>query len=125
MRLSARWPTFAEPAGGDALMVALAGGYGIALVAWPTPVLIAFGVWWMSNTVAHTFIHRPFFHGGHANRAFALYLSMALGIPQALWRARHLAHHAGREPRVRWTPELAIQIAAILAMWAVLMVRAP
>jgi len=106
-------------------MVALAGGYGIALVAWPTPVLIAFGVWWISNTVAHNFIHRPFFHGGLANRAFALYLSMALGIPQSLWRERHLAHHAGREPRVRWTPELTIQIAAVLAVWAVLMVRAP
>ena len=127
MRQSARWPIFAaDPAAaGDALMVALAGGYGLLLVAWPTAALIALGVWWLSNTVAHNFIHRPFFQSGPANRAFALYLSVALGIPQALWRERHLAHHAGREPRVRWSGDLAVQIAAVLALWILLMVRAP
>ena len=126
MRQSARWPISAtEPAAGDALMVALAAGYGIALLRWPTPILIAFGVWWMSNTVAHNFIHRPFFDGRLSNRAFALYLSVALAVPQALWRERHLAHHAGREPRIRWTAELAIQVAAVLTLWAVLIGRAP
>jgi hypothetical protein len=87
--------------------------------------LIAFGVWWMSNTVAHNFIHRRFFEARLANRAFALYLSVTLGIPQALWRERHLAHHAGREPRLQWTPELAIQIAAVLTLWTTMAVRAP
>ena len=75
--------------------------------------LVAVGVWWTSNTIAHHFIHRPFFRTRAANHAFALSLSMVLGIPQALWRDRHLAHHAGREPRVQWTPELTIQIAGL------------
>jgi hypothetical protein len=79
----------------------------------------------MSNTVAHNFIHRPFFQARFANRAFALYLSVALGIPQALWRDRHLAHHAGREPRLRWTPDLAVQATAVLTLWLMMALRAP
>src|SRR6187399_440497 len=121
MRQSARWLTSAtERVAGDALMVALAAGYGLALLAWPTSPLIAFGVWWMSNTVAHNVIHRPFFQTRLANRVFAFYLSVALGIPQALWRDQHLAHHAGREPRVKWTPELTLQVAAVLTLWTVM-----
>jgi Fatty acid desaturase len=110
---------------GDALMVALAAGYGVALLAWPAVPVIALGVWWTSNTVAHNFIHRPFFDGRAANRAFALYLTLVLGIPQSLWRDRHLAHHAGREPRVRWTGELTLEIAAVLALWTTMALRAP
>ena len=109
----------------DALMIALAAGHGLALVAWPNPAVIAAGVWWTSNTIAHNFIHRPFFRGRAANRAFALYLTVLLGIPQTLWRARHLAHHAGRQPQIRWSADLVLQTAAVLALWTVLVVEAP
>ena len=110
---------------GDALMVALAAGYGVSLLAWPSALVIALGVWWTSNTIAHNFIHRPFFDTRAANRAFALYLTVVLGIPQSLWRDRHLAHHAGRAPRVRWTTELATEMAAVLALWAAIAIHAP
>src|SRR6185437_17155433 len=99
--------------------------YGVLLLAWPVAPLIAVGVWWTSNTIAHNFIHRPFFRRPAMNRLFALYLSVLLGIPQALWRQRHLAHHAGRRPRLRWTPELAVQVAAVLASWAAIWHAAP
>jgi len=109
----------------DALMIALAAAHGLVLIAWPAPAVIAAGVWWTSNTIAHNFIHRPFFHGRTANRGFALYLTVLLGIPQSLWRDRHLAHHAGRRPHIRWSADLAVQIAAVLTLWSVMAIRAP
>ena len=57
-----------------------------------TALAFALVVWWTSNTIAHLFIHRPFFRRRSANRLFALGMSLALGIPQTLWRDRHLAH---------------------------------
>ena len=45
----------------DALFVVLAALYGVVLVAAPSIPLIAVGVWWTANTIAHNFIHRPFF----------------------------------------------------------------
>jgi hypothetical protein len=109
----------------DALMVALAVGHGLVLIAWPHPAVIAAGIWWTSNTIAHNFIHRPFFRRDEANRAFGLYLSLLLGIPQAVWRERHLAHHANRPARIRSSPELAIQIGAVLASWMAIAAVAP
>ena len=106
-------------------MMALAVAYGLALAAWPSPALIAAGVWWTSNTIAHNVIHRPFFRSRPANRVFALYLTVVLGIPQALWRDRHLAHHAGVEPRFRMSREVLLQCAAVLALWMTLLLRDP
>ena len=83
------------------------------LAVWPVAPLIAVGVWWNSNTIAHNFIHRPFFRSAGMNRLFSAALSVLLGIPQTLWRDRHLAHHkrarlaiacfaAPGRPRQRW-----------------------
>jgi fatty acid desaturase len=85
----------------DAVMIALAAAHGLVLVTWPTAPIIAVGIWWTSNTIAHNFIHRPFFRRRAANRLFALFLTLLLGIPQSVWRDRHLAHHAGMRPRAR------------------------
>jgi hypothetical protein len=109
----------------DALMIALAAAYGVVLATRPTVLIVAGGLWWMSNTIAHTFIHRPFFRRSAANRLFALYLTVLLGIPQSLWRDRHLAHHAHVRPRLRMSPELSIQIAAVMTLWTTMAVRAP
>ena len=102
----------------------MAGLHGLLLVAWPTLPVIALGVWWNSNTIAHNFIHRPFFRARSANLLFSAYLSVLLGIPQTLWRERHLSHHAGVTFRWRgqWraTPRLAAEIALILALWTAL-----
>src|SRR5262245_19311511 len=88
-------------------------------------ILIAFGVWWTSNTIAHHAIHRPPFRSRSLNRLFAAALSAATGIPQAAWRDRHLAHHAGRPPRARLTGELAAHVAVVVAVWIVLATREP
>jgi hypothetical protein len=110
---------------GDALLVALALAHGAALAAWPSAPLIALGLWWNSNTVAHYFLHRPFFPNTALNRLFSAYLSVLLGIPQALWRDRHLAHHAGVPWRVRLTSQLVVEAGLVLGVWALLLAVAP
>src|SRR5204863_229396 len=70
----------------DALPVALAAGHGALLLLAPAAPLVAGGLWWNSNTVSHLFIHRPFFRSRAANRLFACYLTLVLGIPQTVWR---------------------------------------
>ena len=109
----------------DGVMVGLAAAHAIVLVAWPAAPIIAIGVWWTSNTIAHNFIHRPFFRHRGANRLFALYLTALVGIPQSLWRDRHLAHHAGRRHHVRMSIELAIQVATVVVVWGIIAARAP
>jgi hypothetical protein len=109
----------------DAILVALAALYGVLLAAWPQAPLIALGVWWNSNTIAHIFIHQPFFRPAALNRAFSAALSVLLGVPQALWRDRHLAHHAGMACRLRVTRQLAIETALVLALWMALAALRP
>src|SRR5262245_41542984 len=84
----------------DGVLVALAVLHGVALMVVPSVALIGIGVWWNSNTIAHNFVHRSFFHSRGVTNLFSAYLSVLLGIPQSLWRARHLAHHAGARPRL-------------------------
>jgi len=83
------------------------------------------GVWWNSNTIAHNFVHRPFFRSSTANALFSAFQSLLLGIPQTIWRERHLAHHAEVPWRCRWSAGLAIEVALVLGLWGVLAVRAP
>ena len=86
---------------------------------------VALAVWWTSNTVAHHAIHQPLFRRRAANRLAAAVMSIATGIPQALWRDRHLAHHAGIAPRLRVSGELVLQITLVLALWTALAAHAP
>jgi fatty acid desaturase len=86
-----------------ALMVSLAIVQSVVWVKSPTAPMIALGIWWNSNTISHNFIHRPFFRTRAANLLFGVYLSVLLGIPQSLWRDRHLAHHANVRPRLRFS----------------------
>jgi Fatty acid desaturase len=90
-----------------------------------TALAFAVVVWWTSNTIAHHFIHRPFFRRRSANRLFAIGMSVTVGIPQTLWRDRHLAHHAGVAPRLRLSADLMLQAVLVLALWIVLLDRAP
>jgi hypothetical protein len=101
----------------DALLLALAvaqGGLLCALLraatvqpagpvwawAWAAP-LLGVGLWWNANTISHNHIHCPLFRRRLWNRAFSLYLSVLSGVPQTLWRERHLWHHAGEPARRR------------------------
>src|SRR5262249_28549613 len=109
----------------DALLVALAAAHGLLLVVVPAAPVVALGLWWNSNTISHNFIHRPFFRARACNRLFALYLSVLLGIPQTLWRERHLAHHAGVAWRLRLSRALLVESALVLMAWAALVAMAP
>jgi hypothetical protein len=99
-------------------------GYGTALLLWPSILVVGLGMWWCANTVAHNFIHLPFFRSRGANSLFSIYLTLLLGMPQTLWRQRHLAHHAERDWRFRVTPQLAIEACIVLALWTALAVGA-
>jgi len=92
---------------------------------WLVAAVIALNVWWTSNTIAHAFIHRPFFRRRAVNLCCRACLSVIVGVPQSVWRDRHLAHHAGVAPTLRISGELALQVALILASWAVLGERNP
>jgi len=110
----------------DALLVGLAVLHAALLVLAPSVPLVALGLWWNANTVSHNFIHLPFFRSRPMNWIFSAYLSLLLGFPQSLWRARHLAHH--RDEPFRWTPVPRAWIAEgtlVLALWAALLALAP
>jgi Fatty acid desaturase len=107
------------------MLVALAGAHAAVLIAAPTAAVIAIGLWWNANTISHYFIHRPFFQRRSANRAFAAFLSVLLGFPHALWRNRHLAHHAGVSTRTRLSGELAVHTALVLLLWMATFAAAP
>jgi hypothetical protein len=109
----------------DALPVALAAGHGALLLLAPAAPIVAVGLWWNSNTVSHLFIHRPFFRSRAANRLFACYLTVVLGIPQSVWRDMHLAHHAGAPWRPRLSALVLGEVFLVLSLWAVLLAAAP
>lgn len=109
----------------DSLFVIAAAGHAVILMRWPLPPLIALALWWNANTIAHNFIHRPFFKPVALNRLFSAALSILLGIPQRLWRDRHLAHHAGVAWRLRISRQLVIETALVLCLWTALAMREP
>ncbi len=57
---------------------------------WP---LYLFLFWWNASPVAHNFMHTPWFGARGLNRAFAIFHSVHLGMPQVLYRFHHLNHH--------------------------------
>ena len=88
-------------------------------------MLIALGFWWNSNTIAHYFVHLPFFRQRFWNRFFSAYQTLLLGVPQRLWRDRHLAHHADVRWRLKWSGQLICEAGLVLALWTLLASIAP
>ena len=116
-----RWATC------DALPVALAFAHGLLLFSWPSFPLVAIGLWWNANTISHQFIHRPFFRTRGLNTMFSCYLSLLLGVPQSLWRARHLAHHREIEGR-SGRPDsklLPLDLLAVGVLWTAMIAVSP
>ncbi|MBK9753709.1 MAG: fatty acid desaturase [Nannocystis sp.] len=83
-------------------------------------------VWWVSNTAAHIHLHTPVFRARLPNRLFSLALSLLTGVPQTIWRARHLAHHRGEAPGpLRLGLQGSLELAAVAHLWLALAVLAP
>lgn len=101
----------------DAVLILLSLVYAGLLVGLPSIPLIAIGLWWTANTVAHNFIHTPFFRSRSLNSVYAVYLSALMGFPQELWRGRHLRHHRGDERPVPVTKQGLLQCGVVLALW--------
>jgi len=133
--MSAPLPSPASRTGRETLLTALALAHGGLLLVWPSMWIIAMALWWNANTISHNFIHRPFFRTRAMNAAFSCYLSLLLGFPQSLWRARHLAHHFARHSDHHLEHEGArgrrgsgfesLDFVAALALWGALLVFAP
>ena len=109
----------------DAILIALSGTYAVLLLVAPSILLIGVGLWWTANTAAHNFIHTPFFRSRGLNRAYSLFLSALMGVPQSLWRHRHLRHHleqsrSGPSPARLALPVrgIAIESAVVVALWS-------
>jgi hypothetical protein len=113
------------PARSDGWLAALAIVHGVLALAAPSVPLFAIALWWNANTISHAFIHRPYFQRRAANGMFAAYESVLLGIPQAIWSDRHLAHHARRPARMRWSREAVLQIGLVLTLWTAMAARDP
>jgi fatty acid desaturase len=109
----------------DGVLILLSLVYATLLLSVPSIPLIALGLWWTANTVAHNFIHTPFFRPRWLNRLFSIYLSALMGFPQGLWRARHLRHHRGDERPARWSRDVIVESGVVLSLWLALVAIAP
>lgn len=109
----------------DAVLVLSPLIVGALVATRPSILLIAFATWWVANTSAHNFIHRPFFAHVIANRAYSLLLTMVIGIPQTIWCDRHLAHHARRRWSLNVTTQLIRETLVLACVWIVLTATAP
>jgi hypothetical protein len=103
--------------GWDVWFISLAVLHALLLLTQPPFWVIGIAFWWNANTIAHNFIHRPFFTSADVNRVFSVLLSLVLGIPQTLWQQRHLAHHSEREWRCTWTSALKLETLISLGLW--------
>ena len=81
-------------------------------------VVLAVGAVWMSNTISHIHLHTPLFRAALANRAFSIVLTVLLGIPQSLWKRRHLRHHGlvGADRRWRFATD-GVEIGLLAVAW--------
>jgi fatty acid desaturase len=59
----------------------------------------AYAASWNLNSVAHNFIHTPYFRWPSLNYGLSLLLSLALCSPQRFYRWVHLRHHQGNSDR--------------------------
>src|SRR3954452_25373860 len=104
----------------DAILVGLAALQVMVLVTWPPAPVIAVAHWWNANTIAHNFIHRPFFRSPAMNGLFSAALSLLQGIPQTLWKDRPLAQQAGVPWPLRLSHALLIETTLVLCLWLTL-----
>jgi fatty acid desaturase len=72
-------------------------------MSWPLFLACAFlyavSLSWSINSIAHNFIHNPYFTWHPLNRAFSVLLSVTIGFSQAMYHYVHLWHHVGNMDR--------------------------
>src|SRR4051794_8695669 len=113
----ARRRTGVRAAEWDVVFVGLSLLHGIVLLGAPSIAVVTVGLWWNANTISHNFIHRPFFRGRAANRIYSAYLTLLLGVPQSVWRYRHLHHHGARQRRFAISAQVVVECLLVLALW--------
>src|SRR5215510_12882045 len=123
--MSSRSPGLLQHSNWDGLLIALSITHAVVLLAMPSIPVIAIGLWWNSNTISHNFVHLPFFRSRRLNRLYSIYLTLLLGIPQSLWRARHLAHHAGKPRRIRLNNWVINETMMVVGLWTILFAADP
>lgn len=118
----------------DTLTVLLTLVHAAALATWPSVPTVAIGLWWNANAISHQHVHRAFFRRRGLDAAFSAWLSLLLGLPQRLWRARHLAHHAGTAQPVNTaqparsasaSAAMGAEVCLVLGLWSSLALTAP
>ena len=74
-------------------------------LTWPARIggaaLYGLAIGWSLDSVAHNFIHNPFFVWRPLNRAIAFALTLVNGVPQTMYDYVHMRHHAGNSDRKR------------------------
>ena len=72
-------------------------------LSWPVRILggglYAFSIGWSLDSIAHNFIHNPFFVSDRLNAAMSFVISWTLGISQVMYTHIHWRHHAGNSDR--------------------------
>jgi fatty acid desaturase len=72
-------------------------------LGWPARLagagLYAAAIGWNQDSVAHNFIHNPFFTSKTLNRLTEFALTLENGVPQTMYRWVHMRHHAGNSDR--------------------------
>ena len=101
----------------DAALVALSFVHAGVVLAFPSSPVIALGLWWNANTISHNFVHLPFFRAAALNRWYSTYLTLLLGIPQSIWRDRHLCHHGGQRFAFRWNWTTRTEVMLVAGLW--------
>ncbi|HEY8925857.1 MAG TPA: hypothetical protein VIU64_15825 [Polyangia bacterium] len=101
---------------GALALAARGGGWGLFRLG--AVAVLAVGAAWMSNTISHIHLHTPVFRGDPANRAFSIVLTVLLGIPQSLWKRRHLRHHglAGADRAWRFGSD-GVELGLLAVVW--------
>lgn len=110
--LSARWVGLFRRSGWDAIPAVLVylhlGLLAAFFLAWPHldwgerlagATLYALAIGWNQDSVAHNFIHNPFFRAKPLNRLTEYALTLENGVPQTMYRYVHMRHHAGNSDR--------------------------
>jgi len=62
-------------------------------------VIYAIAISWNINSVAHNFLHTPYFRWRPLNYVFSLLESVAIGFSQTFYTYVHLRHHEGNSDR--------------------------